>query len=386
MRVLIITDSLFAAREWEMFSRLEIGLASEGISVVHAIPADAVSHVMAAGDNPVFSTLIPFVHSSVPFTLGLRTQRLLAAVRDRVGLDADEPAFDLVHAFGGRAIPLALAAAEREEVPIVIEAWRTGSAARLATATRVGVRGGPTVYFSAPDAAIQREILAMGGNGTGLGSPVIQERVRVVPWGVHMPEWVRAKPFASQTLSAMVIGSGHDATGMAAALEGLARACPPDRELLVFVDADAGRRARVWRIANRLGIAGAVSFVDNLEARRDLLVAGDLLISPEARGEHRTAILEAFACEMLVVAAADPGVSCLRDGHTATLVAGPDPTAWEQGFRSLMAAPERSRALAASAKGYVEANHLASTQVRLLIDLYTQAAGAEVLRLDAAAR
>jgi glycosyltransferase involved in cell wall biosynthesis len=385
MRVLIITDSLFAAREWEMFSRLEIGLASEGISVVHAIPADAVSHVMSAGDNPVFSAIIPFVHSSVPFTLGLRTQRLLSAVRDRLAVEADEPAFDLVHAFGGRAIPLALAAAEREEVPVVIEAWRTGSAARLSSMIRPG---GPVVYFSAPDAAIQREIYALGNaaQGSSSGAAAVQERVRVVPWGVHMPEWVRAKPFAHHTLSAMVIGSGHDAQGMAAALEGLSRACPPDRELLIFVDADAGRRARVWRIANRLGIAGAVSFVDNLEARRDLLVAGDLLVSPEARGEHRTALLEAFACEMLVVAAADPGVSCLRDGQTARLVNRPDPALWEEAVRSLIESSESSKRLAASAKSYVEMNHLASTQVRLLIDLYTEAVGGGVLKLDAANR
>jgi glycosyltransferase involved in cell wall biosynthesis len=379
MRVLIITDSLFAAREWEMFSRLEIGLASEGISVVHAIPADALSHVMSTGDNPVFSTIIPFVHSSVPFTMGLRIQRLVAAVRSRLGLDDEEPAFDIVHAFGGRAIPLALAAAEREDVPVVIEAWRTGSAARLAATARTG---GPTVYFSAPDVAIQREILALGKSGPA-GSAAIQERVRVVPWGVHMPEWVRAKPFGEHTLSAMIIGSGHDATGMTAALDGLARACPKDRELLVFVDADAGRRARLWKQANRLGIAGAVSFVDNLEARRDLLVAGDLLISPESRGEHRTAILEAFACEMLVVSAADPGVSCLRDGHTARLVAGPNPAAWEAAIRSLMDDPAGSRSLAQSAKQYVQDHHLASTQVRLLIDLYTQAAGSGTLKLHA---
>lgn len=379
MRVLIITDSLFAAREWEMFSRLEIGLASEGISVVHAIPADAVSHVMGSGDNPVFSTIIPFVHSSVPFTMGLRTQRLVAAVRHRLELDDEEPAFDVVHAFGGRAIPLALSAAEREGVPVVIEAWRTGSGARLATTIR---SGGPVVYFSAPDVAIQRELLTLGKAGSP-GGATIQERVRVVPWGVHMPEWVRARPFGDHTLSAMIIGSGHDAAGMTAALDGVARACPKDRELLVFVDADAGRRARLWRQANRLGIAGAISFVDNLEARRDLLVAGDVLISPEARGEHRTAILEAFACEMLVVAAADPGVSCLRDGHTARLVPGPDPVAWGAAIQSLMEAPQASRSLALSAKQYVQEHHLASTQVRLLIELYTEAAGSGTLKLHA---
>jgi hypothetical protein len=49
-----------------------------------------------------------------------------------------------------------------------------------------------------------------------------------------------------------------------------------------------------------------------------------------------------------------------------------------------MANPEHARALATSAKAYVEDNHLASTQVRLLIELYTHAAGAGALKLGAA--
>ena len=199
--------------------------------------------------------------------------------------------------------------------------------------------------------------------------------MRVVPWGVHLPEWVRATPFASSTLSAMIIGSGHDPVALAAALEGLSRACPPEKELLIFVDADAGRRGRVWRVANRLGITGAVSFVDNLEARRDLLVAGDLLLAPEARGEHRTALLEAFACEMLVVAAKDPRVSWLRDGETARLVDNPTPKAWETALRDLIASPATARAFAASAKHFVAQRHLASTQLAALADLYAWTSG-----------
>lgn len=406
MRVLIVTDTLFAAREWEMLSRVEIGLAMEGVQVVHAMPADAVGHVLpggsaqsgpglgwstpgsGGGESPVFSTLIPFVHSSVPFTLGLRAQRLLDAIRERLDLEDDEPAFDLVHAFGGAVVPLSLELARREEAHAVIEVWRSGMAARLAPLLRGFARHGPDgagaasrngtgVILSAPDQALEREIIA----AELPGRPV----VRVVPWGVHLPEWVRATPFApaTPTLSAMVIGSGHDPAAMAAALEGLARACPPDKELLAFVDADAGRRARLWRVANRLGVTGAVSFVDNLEARRDLLVAGDILLAPEARGEHRTALLEAFACEMLVVAAKDPRVSWLRDAETARLVDAPTAKAWEAALGGLIADPGAARAFAASAKDFVARRHLASMQLGALADLYAWTSG--TLKLDAAA-
>jgi glycosyltransferase involved in cell wall biosynthesis len=384
MRVLILTDTMFAAREWEMLSRVEIGLAAEGVQVVHAMPTDAVAHVLpggsAAGELPVFSTLIPFTPSSVPFTLGLRAQRLLDAVRERLDLEDEERGFDLVHAFGGGVVPLALEAARREGTPVVVEVWRSGMASRLhsllrgysrdgraaeGTAGRAGGRGG--VILSAPDGAIEKEIIAADLPG--------HPAVRVVPWGVHMPEWVRAMPFAASTFSAMIIGSGHDPGALASALEGLARACPPGRELLVFVDADAGRRGRLWRVANRLGITGAVSFVDNLEARRDLLVAGDILLAPEARGEHRTALLEAFACEMLVVAAKDPRVSWLRDGETARLVEPGDPRGWETAIRGLTEAPGVARSLAQSAKLFVSQRHLASSQLLALVELYQWAAG-----------
>jgi hypothetical protein len=365
MRVLIITDSIFAAREWEMFSRLEVGLATEGIAVAHAVPAEAVAHVMGSGESPVFSTLIPFTHSSVPFTLGLRAQRLVSALRDRLDLEEDEPAFDLVHAFGGQVVPLAVEAARREETPAVIEVWRSGAAKRLAKVLRPGK---PRTFLSAPDAAVEREILSARLAETA------HTTTRVVPWGVHMPEWVRAAPLAAQTFSAMVIGSGHDAGALAAALEGLVHATPKGRELMVFIDAAAGRRGRLWRVANRLGIAGAVSFVDNLEARRDLLVAGDVLLCPEARGEHRTALLEAFAGEMVVVAAEDRGVSCLREGETARMVRAATPGAWAEVLSGLFAEPGSVRTLTASARAYVERHHLASAQVRALIELYTSAA------------
>lgn len=362
MRLLLVTDSLFASREWEMLSRLEIGLVSEGVSVAHAMPMDAVSHVMSGGESPVFTTLIPYANSAVPFTLGLRAQRIVSALRRRLDLAQDEPAIDLVHAFGGAAAHLAMAVANREEVPCVIEVWRSGMVTRLAPMLRSGDRH---TFLSAPDPAIEREIQAAN----------VPAHARVVPWGVHMPEWVRASPFATHTLSAMVIGSGHDPAAMSAALAGLARACPPSRELLIFVDADAGRRAKLWRVANKLGIAGAVSFVDNLEARRDLLVAGDLLLAPEARGEHRTAILEAFACEMLVVAAKDPKVTSLIDGRTARLVDASSHFAWEAAIRTLMADPAASRALTASAKSYVQERHLASAHLRGLMQLYEWATG-----------
>lgn len=368
MRTLIITDTLFAAREWEMLSRLEIGLATEGVAVAHAMPMEAVSHVMSTGDNPVFSTLVPFAHSSVPFTLNLRAQRLMSALRRRLDIADDQPVIDLVHVFGGGTAALAMAAAAREEVPCVIEVWRSGMAPRLHPLVR-NWGGDRHVFLSAPDAAIEREILAAG----------LPVHSRVVPWGVHTPDWVRAAPFAAHTLSAMVIGSGYDPAAMTAALAGLAKACPPGRELLVFVDADAGRRARLWKQANKLGIAGAVSFVDNLEARRDLLVAGDVLLVPEARGEHRTALLEAFACEMLVIAATDPKVACLIDGRTARLVDAGQPHAWEGAIRALMNQPAAARALTTSAKHFIEERHLASMQLRSLIQLYEWATGDRTL-------
>src|ERR1051325_8085310 len=101
MRILIIADESFAARERAMRSRLEVGLADEGFRVIYAIPRCA-----AHWHGPDLSAqTIPYESRGLAISRSWRAQQLVTAAR-KLGTDAERP-FDLVHAFGHGCWPMA---------------------------------------------------------------------------------------------------------------------------------------------------------------------------------------------------------------------------------------------------------------------------------------
>lgn len=418
MRALFIADATFAVREQEMLARLWLALADEGWRVVQAVPrsvfprfAQAEGWMDGIGGGTgggltvgLFARVLPYNDMPVPFLgflpfTGLRASALINLIEDQDdflgGGSGSEPrvdshAADIVHATGGTSWAIAMEIARRLNVPVVLEIWRYGQverAKRLASTERSRPTGSRAeICFLAPDPAIESALFA-----ADTGFPV-----RLVPWGVHphLEASNSPKPLNSHR-SVMVIGSGNDSHAFAAALAGLASAIariesagqdaptPPlasreaPGETLVFIDADAARRARLWPQLNRLGLIPRTSLIENLEARRDLLIQGDLLVLPEARGEHRTALLDAMAAGMLVAAAADPMVSILRDGETAALVERPDPGLWANTIESLLTPPmgATTNPLVRTARGRVEREASAAGHVRTLLDLYDTLTG-----------
>lgn len=369
MRALILADRLFAVREHAMLSRLEIGLADEGVRVVHAIPRSAgrMEAAVGAGSGAgVFASSLTYSDAAIPFTLGLRAQSLLDQVRRRDGLDDDERAIDVVHACGGSAWGLALEIARREDALAVLEVWRMGLVPKAAA-----LRGREGVVLLAPDPTIERALRAALGTPTGgvSGAAAGGLGIEVGVWGVYTPDEVRT-PLSGEVASVMVVGSGHDTASFAAAVAALAEVARRNPTLMVFIDADAARRVRAWRIANQAGVLSQFSCIEHLEARRDLLVAGDILMLPEARGEQRTSLLEAMAAGMIVVAASDPGVSVLQNGFTARLVGEANRSAWETALTDVLSNPDEARRLSASAHAYIAQHRRASAHVRAVLQVY----------------
>lgn len=420
MRALFIADATFAVREQEMLARLWLALADEGWRVVQAVPRSVFARFaqsegwmgnsgsagggMSAG---LFARVLPYNDMPVPFLgflpfTGLRASALINLIEDQEDFlgggtseqEAGLHAADIVHATGGTSWAIALEIARRLQVPVVLEVWRHGQverAKRLAGTERSRPAvSRAKVCFLAPDPAIESALLA-----ADTGFPA-----RLVPWGVHPNrEGTGAPKHHNPHRSVMVIGSGNDAHAFGAALAGLASAIAriesvvkdaaqssqtspsaprvPHAETLVFIDADAARRAHLWPQLNRLGLIPRTSLIENLEARRDLLIQGDLLVVPEARGEHRTALLDAMASGMLVAAAADPWVSILRDGETAALVERPDPGLWANTIESLLTPPASAtiNPLARTARQRVERDAPAAAHVRSLLDLYDSLTG-----------
>jgi hypothetical protein len=349
MRILIIADEAFASRERAMLSRLEVGLADEGVRVIHALPRRA-----AHWHHPeVFSEAITYDDRGLVISRSWRIRQIVQALERLV--EGEQRPADLVHVFGQPAWPFAAEVARLTGAALAIEIADPRAAAgamRLRTLD-------PAVLF-VPDQALERLI-----RGEDAGAAV-----RLTPWGVHTPPAARDLLPDGRGVSVMIDGSGRDRAAMASLFEGLAEVAPDQPDLMVFAEAEAIRTAGLWPMVKRLGLSERFTLTPDMEARRELALRADALILPEARGEHRTLTLDAMAAGMVVLAAADPLVSVLIDTRTARLVDHPTPERWAAAVRWLFESREQARALAASARDYVRTNCRASSHVAAVMDAY----------------
>ena len=362
MRVIIITDAKFASRERAMLARLEVGLADEGLHVVQALPAD-----LTVQDESLFRRVVRFEQVGLPLSLGFRVARV-AEQLERL----DEPTHagpTVVHAFGGASWRFAAELARQLDAGLVIEVWRAGL---LQPALRFRPRLPEPPTCLCPDAALAERLAT-------LGAP----RVRRAPWGVFNSPRTDAVLTRDRAWSLMFAGSGHDARGYGAAFDAVVRLAARFADLLIFADALAAERSGLWGMASRAGLRERLSLVDEMDANRELVLRGDVLILPEARGEQRTLVLDAMASGVPVVALADPLNTSLVDTVTASLVRAPVADAWHTAIDALLADPLATRALAARAGEFVRTNHRTSQHVAGVIAAYEQVVGRKAERLPA---
>lgn len=354
MRVLLLADGLFATHERALLSRLEVGLADEGVRVVQATPEDVPASVAGLAESVTYPSGLGV------FGIAWRAR----TIRSRV---AGGGPIDVVHVFGGSAWKLGAMLAAALESELVLEVWRSGLVTRAATG-----HAWENAIFLAPDPAIERSLLQEAQRLT----------VRLAPWGVLTPGEPARIFEPGRAPSVMVVGSGRDAAATRAAMEGIAKAAEALPDLLVFVDAREAHLAGLWRTARRLGMLDRLSLIEDLEGRRDLLVRGDILVQPEALGEQRTTLLEAMATGMAIVAARDPLVSTLIDQRTAVVVDGRDASAWADAIGGLLGDHGRARRLGASAREYVREERPASEYVRAVLGVYQWATSADAIKFQ----
>ncbi len=353
MRAVILADEFFATRERSLLQRLEIGLADEGVRIIHAVPET----VPAADDEGMFRTRATYPTRTLALLRRAAIARLARSLA-RAGSNAGpegEP-IDLVHVFGGSVWRLGADLATALGAALVLEVWRAGLVSRARELTHVPQR----TLLLAPDPAIERALVAHSEG----------REVRGAPWGVLAEPTMRPILPAGRAVSAMIVGPGRDPAAMAGVIEGLTPVARAHPDLMIFCDAHAARRSGIWGVARRHDLLRHLSLIDDLEARRDLLLQGDLLIQPDANGEARSVVLEAMGCGMIVIAAADPAASVLIDGRTARLVSSGTPAEWGATILDVLRTPERSRMLAASAHEFIRTQRRASDQVRAVLQAY----------------
>lgn len=355
MRVLIIADEGFALRERAMLSRLEVGLADEGVRVVHGLPAGT------AAPTEVFSQSITY-EPGTGLGLRWRAQRFARSLEALADPNAPGRPVDLIHVFGERAWGIAAETAALTGAGLVVELWRAALVPEAARLRAGGEQGSGGIVALAPDPAIAR---LMQEHDPGGAMPV-----RIAPWGVHTPPAPVEVLRPGRVASAVLIGSGRNPAALAAAVEGLAGAMARVPDLMAFAESQVVETARLWPLIKRLGITDRFTLAPDLESRRELALRADLLLFPESLGEHRSITLDAMAAGMLVVAAADPAVGVLIDQTTAILVPTPRPDPWRDALAQPFADPEAARKLALSAREHIRQHRRASTHVSAVVDAY----------------
>ena len=278
MRVVVVADRLFASRERELLSRLEIGLADEGVRVLQALPEEGAAAAQSSQAAGVFTATLTFPSGGLPFTTGLRARRLAQRLEE-VDSGADDSPVDIVHVFGGSLWPFGAALAEACGAGLALEVWRAGLIDRTGT---IAAAAPKDVLFIAPDPEIERAPRQRGG---GVAT-------RLAIWGVHAGDPPAPKLVAGRAPTVMLIGAGNDPRAMRAALEGVANCVRAHPDMLIFADALAARRADLYALAMQRGILANLSLIEEIESRRDLLVQGDVLLLCEGNGEQRTIVLE----------------------------------------------------------------------------------------------
>jgi glycosyltransferase involved in cell wall biosynthesis len=372
LRVVIVADATAAARERELLQRLQIGLADEGVRVASALPRAVVEGPSASPlpSSDLFARAIVYDSGGFPWARARRVDALAASLSILEG-DPARPV-DAVHAVGEGSWSTAFDLAQRTGAGLVVSIWSPAMARRIARHRVPGGDGTLAPVLLVPDAALERALRSE------LEDAALRPAgIRVVPWGVHSHSAPRDLLRPGRIVSIVMAGGGRDARAYEAALDGVSRLAGRSEDLMVFADAEMAERAGLARVARRLSMADRFTLVPEVEARRELVLSADLLMLPEALGEHRSLVLDAMACGTVVVALADPLVSSLIDGRTARLVPKPEPEMWAEAVSSLLDRRDRAAALADSARDYVRQNHRASAQVAAVLDAYEWLAGRE---------
>lgn len=381
MRVLILADASFAMREREMISRLELGLADEGVRVAHAVPRTTVDALEAAGRAVVdlFAQSIVYEPRGLPFGRAARLRRLVNSL-SVLGAGDDERPVDVVHVLGDGAWSLAGDLASQTGAGLAVTVWSApaaGAAARLRLPHPAkGVPPLVPVYL-VPDPALEsrlREELDRSGHSAA--------GVRLAPWGVNAAGSAHEVLRTGRAISIVIAGSGTDPPAYVACLDGLASVARTVPDLLIFADADVAARTGLMSRAQGLGLEDRFTLVPEVEARRELALSADLIVIPEALGEHRSLTLDAMASGAVVVAAEDPFVSYLADWKTSRLVPRPEAALWSAAIGELIDDHAGARSLAASAREYVRQNHRASGQVAAVLDAYEWMTGREPIPFE----
>ncbi len=348
MNVLLLIDADFAARERSMLRRVEVGLADEGVSVLHALPQTPRSE-----ETILAARVVTFAPDRLGWTARSRTRAFLSEIEARYPGELFGK-IDAVHVLGRRWWTFGASIARELDAGLVIEIWRHASIDR-AGALHAKT---PTVLL-ASDPAIHRDMAKAG----------LSESARPGSWGVYAAPRPNAILPTDRASSVMILGGRGDLGAIERTLQGIAHGTPND-DLMIFIDARLAPKTHLWRCARELKLLNRLSIIEDMEGERDLVLAGDILLIPSPDGENRSIVLDAMGHGMLVIAPRDPAIEVLDDPSIARLLPDPTPDAWSGATANALSDREQAAQTGTRAWEFVRERRKGAAHVASIIDAY----------------
>ena len=353
MQVSLLANSTWLDEELIGFRYLAVGLIDEQVRIAQVVPDE-----LPLEDGIPFGERVSWSDSSWSW---LRRRRLAALAET---LEKLEP--DVVHILHHALWEGGLELAEELECSVVLQ---VSGQEEVVRAQRIGATLDPArVALTATTQPIHAALVER------MPSTLTVQTIRP---GVQIsqPDEEEKKPIEEPPLCALICGqTKHDASYETLFLA-IKKLIVDHPEVQFFLDAPTEADQALWQSARKLGILANLSMVPHRLGHRELELAADVIIHPQALGRSRSLTLQAMAQGVPVIAQTDPWLDYLIDDQTAWLIDKPDATRWEEMLRHLIVAPDQGEALGTRAREWVRQHHLASQQIADTIDLYRKLTG-----------
>ena len=144
-------------------------------------------------------------------------------------------------------------------------------------------------------------------------------------------------------------------------------------EALFVLAGEGSERGRLEAQARKSGLEDRIIFLGYREDIADLLASCDLFVLPSLFEGFPLAILEAMAAgKPVITTAIDGNDEAIVEGETGLLVPPANPAALSEAIRSLLANPNRARALAMHGKARVQRHFSAQTSTAKVTQIYDE--------------
>ena len=365
MRVLLLADAQFSRREHAFLQRLEFGLLGEGNRVLWTVPES--SHEI---QPQALHLVVPYREHTSRFGRNAAYKRFVNTLKNAsptISSDAEGVLFEIVHAFGSDCWERAAHTATLCGSELVIELTssadiRAARAFDKAFASKFEGLNPPT--WCTPNARIHEVARSMRFTG----------QLALTPWGVHTPKHEHPSHPVDQPIAISVVCSGAEPRAVYPLLEAFAALGDEGERAMLFIDASATKRDHnLWSRAEALGILDKVTFVADMESRRDIVLETDALAIPEQMGELRTILLDAMAAGMLIISRRDPLIEATASEGVAMLVDAPTKEAWHAALRSVLEDPTHLHTFGARARERVREDRPVHKHLAAVISAYNRA-------------